>query len=118
LFGVKKAELIKFSMPLHLQGSEPVEFSCKEDLLKAVPEGSTGKPLNYGQGEGQVEIDETVWGFYINENDEYLMQFEEGKLDWRSLNNLVELLVARINDSFGVDIKIEVEGPFTNQTGV
>lgn len=105
-------------MKLMLRNASNVEFSCLDDLSKTIPKNYQGKPLNFGQGEGQVEIDGTVWGFYVSDSGDYCMQFEEGYLDWHSLNNLVESIVSAIDISFGVSAKIEVEGPFTNRTDI
>ncbi|WP_188151487.1 hypothetical protein [Teredinibacter waterburyi] len=101
-------------MKLILNNSEGIEFSCKEDLAKAIPVGIHGKPLNYGQGEGQVEIDDTVWGFYVNSEGSYYMAFEEGVVEWTKIVNLVHAITGALTQQFGKKITVSAEGPFTN----
>jgi len=105
-------------MKLMLQNADNFEILSLEDLSRVIPDNLPGKPLNYGQGEGQVEINGTIWGFYVHEKSMYYMAFEEGKLDWHSLNTLVESIVSKIDDSFGVSAQIQVEGPFTDRDDV
>lgn len=101
-------------MKILLNNSESIEFSCKDDLAKAIPTGIQGKPLNYGQGEGQVEIDDTVWGFYVNSEGCYYMAFEEGVVDWAKIEKLVHAIANALTQQFGNTITVTAEGPFTN----
>ena len=109
---------LEYPMRLQLICSGDIEFSCLEDLSKVIPDNCSGKPLNYGQCEGQVEINEAVWGFYVDASGMYHMAFEEGRLDWQALNTLVESIVSSIEQSFGVVIELIVVGPFTDRTDV
>ena len=119
MFGIWSTnEKINYPMELYLRGTDKIRFSCDEDLLKVIPDGSKGRALNFGQGEGQVEIDGTQWGFYIDQTGLYHMAFECGNLDWRTLNNLVEGIISAINKSFDVNVHVEVKGPFTNRTDI
>ena len=104
-------------MNILLNNADTLDFRCFEDLSRVIPDNCTGKPVNFGQGEGQVEINETIWGFYANKNGTYCMTLEEGTLDWHSFTILVESIVSKINQSFGVKIQIEAEGPLTKTNG-
>ncbi len=66
-------------MRIELQNYEGDLLSLK-DLEKIIPENRKGKALNYGQGEGQVQIDETVWGIYFGRKEQYFIQYEEGSI--------------------------------------
>jgi hypothetical protein len=100
-------------MKLLLNNSEDICFSCKNDLAKAIPFGSQGKPLNYGQGEGQVEIDGTVWGLYVNSEGGYYMAFEEGIVEWAKIEQLVHEISNALTQKFGKKITVTAEGLFT-----
>ena len=105
-------------MKLLLNNSGNIDFSCKEDLAKAIPIGFQGKPINYGQGEGQVEIDGTVWGFYLNSDGSYYMVFEEGVVGWVKIDALVHGIINALTKKFGEKISVTAEGPFTNDPNV
>lgn len=111
---LSKALCVRDSMKLLLKNSEDINFSCKADLAKAIPFGLSGKPLNYGQGEGQVEIEGTVWGFYIMPKNGYYMAFEEGVVDWEKIEKLVHAIADALTREFGKIITVVAEGPFTN----
>jgi len=97
-----------------LLNQKEISFSSREELAKAIPPEMLGKVLNYGQGEGQVEIESTVWGFYVNSSGIYYMAFEEGVIEWAQLDKVANAIVSILNQRFGVTIKLLVEGPFTN----
>lgn len=101
-------------MKLLLNNSEDIEFLCKDDLVKAIPFGMQGKPLNYGQGEGQIEIEGTVWGFYVGSGNNYYMIFEEGVMEWENIVKLVHAITGALTQQFGKTISVVVEGLLTN----
>ena len=105
-------------MKLILKNSSNIEFKSKEDLNKVIPDQLKGKALNYDQGEGQVEIENTVWGFYVNDNNEYYMTYEEGVISWEKLTIIINEIIAKINIEFKVETSIMTEGPFTNRDNV
>jgi len=105
-------------MKLLLNNSEDINFSCKDDLAKAIPVGRQGKPLNYGQGEGQVEIDSTIWGFYVNSEGSYYMVFEEGIVEWTKIEKLVHEIASALTQQFGKTISVIAEGPFKNDPNI
>jgi len=95
------------------------EFITQNDLKKIVPEKRKGKALNYGRGEGQIEIDETVWGVYFGENGNYYMQFEEGHLPPSEFINLLHDLITHIQDNLKTKAVIGgllgAEGPIQSE---
>lgn len=102
-------------MKLILLNSENINFTCKGDLAKAIPKNTIGKVLNYGQGEGQVEISNTVWGFYKNsDNNNYYIQLEEGAIEWDALLVLVINIIDELNSNFSCAINVIAEGPYKN----
>ena len=105
-------------MKLILKNSSNIEFQNKEDLNKVIPDKLNGKALNYGQGEGQVEIENTVWGFYVNEDDDYYMAYEEGVVSFKELINIIDAIVIKINKEFKIKTSIMAEGSFTNRADV
>lgn len=54
------------SFPQLEYGPSGSELSC------FIPTGTTWKQLNYGQGEGQVEISGCEWGFYYTDESNAL----------------------------------------------
>ena len=97
-----------------LLNSKEIDFGSREDLEKAIPEGMSGHVLNFGQGEGQVEIESTVWGFYVNSEGFYYMDFEEGLIEFRKFEQLVGAITNALSLRFGVPLNVLVEGPFSN----
>ena len=105
-------------MKLLLGNGQNISFQNKDDLSKVIPFGLSGNTLNYGQGEGQVDIDGTVWGFYINSQGSYYMVLEEGVMEWSQMENLVSKIVGTINQRFGITAKVLVEGSLNGQSNV
>jgi len=84
------------------------------DLERIIPLERSGKALNYGQGEGQIQIENTIWGFYITDHKNYRIQFEEGKLSWEQFNLYYEEIFNKIRLEFGNDIEFVSEGILQN----
>lgn len=101
-------------MNIIIQDTESLELSTFEDVEKIIPSGLSGKALNYGQGEGQFQIEDTVWGIYIRSNNTYLLQYEEGLKNWNELQEIVNLIHKSINAAFGVNCTLRVEGKLEN----
>ena len=57
--------------------------------------------LNYGQGEGQVRIDEGVWGIYVGDSTHYYLVFEEGGYEESRFLELLREIAAHIEAEFG-----------------
>jgi inosine-uridine nucleoside N-ribohydrolase len=77
-----------------------------------------GKVVNYGQGEGQVEIEGIVFGFYFGEDNKYYFTFEEGVIEWGRAKVLVDAILNKIQKEFGNDIKLLANGPLTNEADI
>jgi len=105
-------------MRFTFKNSEKINFGCLEDLAIVIPENMQGKPLNFGQGEGQVEIEATVWGFYVNSNHQYYMVYEKGIEDWDSIQILASSIVNRISTKFNLDANLVVEGALNYENNV
>ncbi|MEL7025038.1 MAG: hypothetical protein AAGL69_14985 [Pseudomonadota bacterium] len=83
-------------MKIKLGSNCTLDIPSPKDLLQLVPEGISGEVLNYGQSEGQVRIGETVWGAYLDHNNEYYLQFEESELMWAELAALVDKILEHL----------------------
>jgi len=103
---------------LVLFNTEDIDFDCKETLAEVIPEDLSGKVLNYGQGEGQVEIERTVFGFYIGPDNNYYFQYEEGRADWDYLKYLVDCIYDNIKLRYGDDIELIADAPFTDDPDI
>ena len=99
-------------MKIILQSKNSIEFNKFSDLARVIPQGCTGEPLNFGQGEGQVKIENTVWGFYAHSKERYYMQYEEGSESWLSVQNLVYKIHEQLSREFETEIELIVEGVF------
>jgi hypothetical protein len=102
-------------MKILLFNSNNIAFKTKDDLSRVIPVCMNGKVLNFGQGEGQVEIENTVWGFYVYSNSSYYMAYEEGSIDWGQLKALIDAILSQLKKEFGSSIEFIAEGPFTNK---
>lgn len=87
-----------------------IDFLNLNDLSKIIPKSLHGKPINYGQGEGQVEIEATVWGIYVQGLQEYCLVYEEGLVEWPTFQNICNSILEKIRIEFGADIEFYVEG--------
>ena len=99
-------------MKIILQSKNSIEFNKFSDLARVIPPGCAGEPLNFGQGEGQVKIENTVWGFYVHSKQLYCMQYEEGSESWLSVQNLVYKIHEQISREFETEIELIIEGVF------
>lgn len=105
-------------MKLVLFESEDIDFTSKEDLALFLPDHLEGRVLNYGQGEGQIEIEGTVWGLYVNSDNNYYFTFEEGFINWERFTYLVESILVTVNQEFDGRFSLAVEGPLSNEPDV
>lgn len=103
-------------MKLIFSNSNNINFSCKDDLLRVIPENIEGTVLSYGQGEGQVRISNTVWGLYVNDENNYYMVYEEGSENWEQLRNLVDDITNKLKKEF--ELNIIVTGSLSNIANV
>lgn len=97
-------------MNIIIEGSKDVEISSLHDLAKIIPASLRGKALNFGQGEGQVEIEGTIWGMYCGGRENYLLQYEEGLISWEEFEPILKAIQDKIKIEFGSQIRFIVEG--------
>lgn len=81
-----------------------------KDLQALVPTGFEGEALNYGQGEGQMRIANTVWGIYIDDSDRYKFVMEEGIVNLSEAIFIASSLLHRIRELWGNQVTDEVKG--------
>ena len=105
-------------MKLKLLNSEKVEFKDSNALSLVIPENMKGKVVNYGQGEGQVEIEGIVFGFYFGEDNKYYFSVEEGVTEWERIKVLVDAIQNKIQKEFGESIRLLAEGSLTNESDI
>ena len=101
-------------MNINIEGSQGINISSLEDLAKIIPNNLNGKALNYGQGEGQVEIDGSIWGMYCGGKEHYFLQYEEGLKDWNTFKDLLNAIIKQIQSEFGPNLKFTIEGKLEN----
>ncbi len=63
--------------------------------------------IDCGQGEGQLRIDRSVWGFYINDTKTYRFVLEEGVLSFEEASVIVIGVLDQIRSVWGSHIESE-----------
>lgn len=98
-------------MKIFISNSSKISITSEDDLACIIPPDANGKVLNYGQGEGQVMINGKVWGIYCHsDRKSYVVQYEEGSLDWGSFQRSITGLLDHLRNEFGAEINFIVEG--------
>jgi len=97
-------------MKIIISNANDVEFETLVDLNRLIPEGIDGKILNYGQGEGQVLIGESVWGIYAKSENESVLQYENGLIDFFTLLALTSKIMDKLRREFSSDLEFKIEG--------
>jgi hypothetical protein len=97
-------------MNIIIESDRKIEISSLSDLRKIIPHTTSGRALNYGQGEGQIEINGTIWGMYCGDREHYLLQYEEGLEDWSDFKMLLQQIMEQIQSEFGPGLKFIIEG--------
>ena len=97
-------------MKIIISNAESIEFKSKIDLLQLIPDSIDGKILNYAQGEGQVLIGESVWGIYNSKEDECILQYEEGLIDFLTLLALTSRIIEKLKIEFDQNLVFKVQG--------
>lgn len=90
------------------------ELEFPDNFAELIPASYTGEVINYGQGEGQIKLGETVWGFYYGD-DYCVVQYEEGTLEWPAIVSIVNAIKENLENLFECPIELVPEGPFNNQ---
>lgn len=101
-------------MKIIISNASEINFESKIDLIRLIPEGADGYPLNYGQGEGQVLIETSVWGIYSSADDQWALQYEEGLIDFMSLLALSSRIVDKLKREFNSDLVFKIQGMLEN----
>ena len=101
-------------MRIELGPGFDVEFDSPAELARLIPKRLGGKVLNYGQGEGQLQIDAGVWGFYVGDSGLYYLAFEEGTYEHATFLTLVRELTSHIEGEFEGD-RIRVIGSIADR---
>lgn len=98
-------------MKIFLKNCDDLLISSLEALEQLIPPGWNGRAINYGQGEGQIEIENTTWGlYYHSQPNSYLLQFEQGHIEFLTLHRLSTAIIANISKKLGHEISAFVEG--------
>jgi hypothetical protein len=93
-----------------LKNADRISIRSLDDLAAMVPDGMTGDALNYGQGEGQLRIGESVWGFYVVDSGVYSCVLEEGVLSFEEASEVALGIIGRMRSLWGTQIESEVRG--------
>jgi hypothetical protein len=94
-------------MKLILKG-ESINVLSESDLAGFLPPGHSGKALNYGQGEGQFVVSDTIWGFYCV--PEQTLVLEEGCGDFEQVVDLARALLKQARAVWGAGLRAELLG--------
>ena len=88
------------------------------DLNDLIPDGFEGEAVNYSQGEGQIRIENTEWGFYCGPSGSgYSVVFEEGSLDFDQAMWMAAGILAKIRKKWGAGISAQIEGTLSPTLG-
>jgi hypothetical protein len=88
-FAIQKVDRDFATVPLGPSGQELAGF---------IPAGRTWRQLNYGQGEGQVEVDGCEWGFYYAGPGILMIVLHRGEVEMSKAVEFVSGVAARITD--------------------
>lgn len=97
-------------MNITLKNGNQISISSLSDLEALVPQGMAGKALGYGQGEGQLKIGSTVWGFYVTGAGDYSFLLEEGVLSFEEASAIAIGIIQRVRTLWGSEIESVVQG--------
>ena len=102
---------------IRLIGAKRIEYDVHRDQLKPfVPIALDAVEDNYGHGEGQFRIEDTLWGIYVSDSPtERRAQFEEGTLSPNRFVAHLEGIRHAAEQYFGFSFHIEIIGIFANE---
>jgi len=106
-------------MKIRLSPSDSMMIDGYEGLNELIPEGFEGEAINYGQGEGQIRIENSEWGFYVGDRPGmgYSVVFEEGTLDFDQAIAMATGILAQIRKKWGPQISAHIEGFLHREIG-
>ncbi len=67
-----------------------------KELACFVPDGMEWKQINYGQGEGQININGNEWGIYYSVNGGISIILHDGEVDYSEALALVEKIKNKV----------------------
>lgn len=97
-------------MKAEILNSKTMNIGNLIDLERLIPSTFTSKAINYGQGEGQLNIEGDIWGFYVNENGNYNIQYEEGSISLGDFMRIILDLESHLKKMYGTSISFQVQG--------
>ncbi|PKL74636.1 MAG: hypothetical protein CVV27_19480 [Candidatus Melainabacteria bacterium HGW-Melainabacteria-1] len=97
-------------MKIKLSDFDSVSICSLKDLERLIPANRQGLALNYGQGEGQFQIENTVWGIYLTSDQKYSLLYQEGSMEWEAFCALCSDMIQHIKTEFNQALKFTVEG--------
>ena len=97
-------------MKIIISNAASIGFKSKIDLLQLIPDGVDGEILSYDEDEGRVLIGESIWGIYSSTDDEYLLQYEEGLVDFLPLLALTSRIIEKLKREFDQNLIFKTQG--------
>ena len=101
---------MKITLQITLRNADQVAITDLSVLQSLVPDQMDGEALNWGQGEGQLRVEDTVWGFYINDAKDYSYTLEEGVVSLEQASAIAIGILERIRIRWGQEIESELRG--------
>lgn len=101
---------MNITLQFRLKNADQMSIGSLADLAAMVPERMTGEALNYGQGEGQLRIGRSVWGFYVTNAGDRSFTLEEGVLSFEEASAIAIGIIDRVRSVWGSHIQSEVRG--------
>ncbi|MDJ0848551.1 MAG: hypothetical protein QNK04_09255 [Myxococcota bacterium] len=96
---------------IRLVGEMPLEYDARDELLPFVPASLDAAQDNFGQGDGQIRIEDTLWGVYeVGSSYEMHLRFEEGSLSPERFQAHLEGIRQAAEQYFGFPVRIEIVG--------
>lgn len=95
-----------------LTAQTPLDYDvAAEQLRPFLPASLDSEQIHYGQGEGQLRIEQCVWGVYLGPGERsYTIRFEEGQLTPQDLAAHVSAIRDAAESFFGVPISATISG--------
>ena len=96
---------------IRFESSTPLYYNVSRDQLNPfIPTSLPAEQINYGQGEGQIQIEDCVWGIYFDGENAYRVQFEEGVLSPKDFVRQLESIQLAAESYFHVSLKLQICG--------
>ena len=93
------------------ESSSPVEDDVAQHQLQPfIPNSVLSRQVNFGQGEGQILVEDCIWGIYEHGNHGYRIQFEEGVLTPSDFIRHLELIQLSAESFFNVKFQVRIAG--------